>query len=148
MKIGNKNSNNIIRVKSKEVESNRELQEIKDEVANNKAKELARQEAERQSKEAERYNREYREKQYNEHNIDGDILPSNDNWDLNSDPNITPPVTDNYTEYTNYLDALLKSVQKKKAELIKELKNPKNKNKTKTIDDLNKLITEEGKLQE
>ena len=141
MKIGNKNSNNIIRVKSKEVESNRELKEIKDEVANNKAKELLRQEAEK-------YNKDYREKQYNEYNIDGEILPSNDNWDSNSDPNITPPVTDNYTEYTNYLDALLKSVQKKKAELIKELKNPKNKNKTKTIDDLNKLITEEGKLQE
>lgn len=136
MRIGNKNSNNIIKVKSKEVESNRELQEIKDEVANNKAKELTRK------------NTEDSNKRSNDYNTDGDILPSNDNWDSNSDPNITPPVTDNYTEYTNYLDALLKSVQKKKGELIKELKNPKNKNKTKTIDDLNKLITEEGKLQE
>ena len=141
LRVGNRNTNNIIRVKTKNIESSRNLQEIKDEVASNKAKELARQEAEE-------YNKEYREKQYNEHNIDGEILPSNDNWDSNSDPNITPPITDNYTEYTNYLEALLKSVQKKKAELVKELKNPKNKNKTKTIDDLNKLITEEGKLQE
>jgi len=131
LRVGNRNTNNIIRVKTKNIESSRNLQEIKDEVANNKAKEL---------------NTEDNNKRSNDYNTDG--ILSDDNWDSNSDPNITPPITDNYTEYTNYLEALLKSVQKKKAELVKELKNPKNKNKTKTIDDLNKLITEEGKLQE
>ena len=134
LRVGNRNTNNIIRVQTKNIESSRNLQEIKDEVANNKARELTKQ------------NIEDNNKRDNDYNTDG--VPSNDNWDSNSDPNITPPVTDNYTEYTNYLEALLKSVQKKKAELVKELKNPKNKNKTKTIDDLNKLITEEGKLQE
>lgn len=143
-------THNIITVTSKEISPNVDLGILKKEASKYKEAKLqeenVRKISEKERKEAEDYNKNVREKQYNEYERFGDILPSEDSWgDLDSDPNIKPPVTDNFTEYLRYLEALMNAVQKRKKDLVKQLKVSKN-NKEKIVQDLNKLIEEEGKL--